>query len=366
MLSHADLVTLERQLRDKMVLSIYVNGDFADVAVRDQWRIELRNALDAIAESLREATHVEREGFAAARSIAEAEVNRYRAGDGTPGWMAFVSEGAIHHATVAPVQVSTKATWSLGANVAPAIRVLKESSPVLLAVADKTQVRIHRYVDRAITLEDTIEWEAKVDQPYHMSRPAPQGFSSGTRGRPGDEAKQREQRNATDAMLTAAADRIQRLAQDNAWLLLGGIDIVASDLRGRFDKRFANRSAVIPLDVHDGEARLADTAREHVSRLREADDLRRVEEVLSASAEGSTGAVGMKEIDQALLNGQVHELFITSKFSSEQPDEAVAAIRRAFDESAVVEHVSGSAAERLDGVGGIAARLRFVISPVEA
>jgi stalled ribosome rescue protein Dom34 len=164
-------------------------------------------------------------------------------------------------------------------------------------------------------------------------------------------------------MLGDAAERINRLARENAWVLIGGIHVVATDLHGRLDKRLTTLSAVIPLDVHDSEARLADAAREHVSRLREADDLGRLEDVLSASAKGGTGAVGLQDIDQALLNGQVHELFITSKFFTERPDEAMAAIRRAFDGSATVEHVSGAAAERLDAAGGIAARLRFVLSP---
>lgn len=366
MLSHADLMTLERQLRDRMVLSVYVNGDFADVAVRDQWRTQLRNALDEIQESLRSATHAEREGFAAARALAQKEAERYRAGEGTPGWMGFVTEDVVHHAAVAPVHVPTTATWTLGASVAPAIRVLKESFPVLVAVTDRTHVRIHRYVSRAIELAETVEWAPKIDHPYHMSRPSPQGFSSGTRGLPGADAAQREQRNATDLMLGDAADRINRLALDNAWVLVGGIHVVATDLHGRLDKRLTNRSAVIPLDVHESDARLAGAAREHVSRLRESDDRRRVDEVLSASAGGSTGAVGLQEINQALLNGQVHELFITSRFVTERPDEAVASIRLAFDGSAMVEHVSGAAADLLDGAGGIAARLRFVISPVDA
>ena len=66
------------------------------------------------------------------------------------------------------------------------------------------------------------------------------------------------------------------------------------------------------------------------------------------------------------VNGQVHALYITSAFVNEHREEAASAVRRAFDESASVEHVSGEAAERLDAAGGIAARLRFVISPEHA
>jgi stalled ribosome rescue protein Dom34 len=118
--------------------------------------------------------------------------------------------------------------------------------------------------------------------------------------------------------------------------------------------------------VHDGEARLAALARETASRMRRAQDLRLVEDVVSAHAAGGTGAVGLMDIDRALVNGQVHELYVTSTFVTERPEEAMSAIRRAFDVSATVEHVSGEGADKLDAVGGIAARLRFVLAPVEA
>jgi len=362
MLSHAELMKLEQRLRDRTVLSIYVNGDFADVAARGQWRTELRNALDGVEGSLRDATHADREAFSAARQLAMTEVDTYKSGEDAPGWMGLFTEDEVHHAGVVPVPVPTLSTWSVGPNLAPCIRVLKESRPVLVVVADSTFAKILRYVDRTITLEESFQRDAKVDQPYHMSRPAPQGFSSGTRGRPGAEAAQREQRKATELMLAEAAARIEQLAGEDAWVLVGGIPVVAAALHGRLDKRLSDRASVVPLDVHDNDATLAKVAREHASRLRTAEDLRKVEQVVSATAEGGTGAVGLNDIDKALLNGQVHELYLTTSFVNEHADEAVSAIRRAFDEGAMVEHVSGDAAERLDAAGGIAARLRFTIA----
>jgi stalled ribosome rescue protein Dom34 len=166
-------------------------------------------------------------------------------------------------------------------------------------------------------------------------------------------------------MLNEAAERIRLLAGEDSWVLLGGIDAVATDLHRRLDKQLASRSTVIPLDINDGEAHLAEAAREHVSRLRSTEDLRSVDDILSAKAAGGTGAVGLRQIDEALLNGQVHALYLTTKFVSEHAEGAESAIRRAFDEGATVEHVSGEAADRLDAAGGIAARLRFVIKPVE-
>src|SRR5512134_3487318 len=144
MLSHAELMNLERELRDHMVLSVYVNGEFADVAARGQWRTELRNALDAIGESVRDATHAEREAFSAARELALKEVDQYRNGEGAPGWMGLFTAKEAHYTAVMSAPVPTVATWSQGANVAPAIRGLKEGRPVLVVVADSTHVRIHR------------------------------------------------------------------------------------------------------------------------------------------------------------------------------------------------------------------------------
>lgn len=362
MLTHAELTKLEHALRDRTVLSVYVNGENSNEGAKGQWRTELRNSLDAITELLSKASHSEREDFAATRELALREVEDFTPGDASRGWMGFFTPRQVHHASVVSVPVPTVTSWAKGANLAPCIRVLKEARPVLVVVADRARVRIHRYVDRTIALADSFDREVHVDTPYHMGRPAPQGFHSGTRGRPGADAAQRELRKGTDALLAEAAARIDELAGSDAWVLVGGIPVVASALAGRLNQRLSHRTSVISLDVHATDASLAGSAREHASRLRAREDLERVDEVVAAKARGGAGAVGVKDIERALLNGQVRELYLTSAFVQEHSDEAVDAIRRAFDEGARVEHVSGDAAQRLDAAGGIAARLRFTIA----
>ena len=362
MLNHADLTKLEHALRDRTVLSIYINGENANAAERAQWRTELRKALDAIGELLGKAPHAEREAFAATRELALSEVDDYVPGEDSPGWMGLFTPREVHHAGVVPVPVPTRATWAKGANLGPCIRVLKEARPVLVVVADGARVRVHRYVDRTISFVGSFDREVEIDQAYHMSRPAPQGFSSGTRGTAGADAAQREMRKGTDTMLAEAAAKIDELASQDAWVLVGGIPGVASALHGRLNQRLNARATVISLDVHATDATLAETAREHASRLRAREDLERVEQVVAAKARGSTGAVGVQDTERALVNGQVRELYLTSAFVQDHTDEADDAIRRAFDEGAKVEHVSGDAAQRLDAAGGIAARLRFTIA----
>lgn len=360
MLKHDELVKLEQTLREQPVLSVYVNGEVTDVAARSKWRTELRNIFDEIAKSLADGSHDDRDGFSAARERAMLELEAFTPGHDTPGWMGFFSADQVHHAGATGVPVPTGATWGKGANIAAGIRVLKESRPVLVVVADSTQVRVHRYVDHTLQLADELEREEHVDKAYHQNR-ASRGLKSGLGGFPGADAAQRELKNATDVMLVDAVSRIESMANDDAWILVGGIPTVASDLHGRLAQRVQDRASVVPIDVHTSEAGLADVAREHASRLRAADDLQRIEKVVSANAAGGTGAVGAEEIDRALVNGQVHELFLTSAFVADHGDEAVDTIRRAFDVGATIEHVSGEAAEKLDSIGGIAARLRFTI-----
>jgi hypothetical protein len=57
MLTYQSLVDLERALRDKTVLSVYVNGENSDPATRDRWRADLRHSFDDIESWLRESSH---------------------------------------------------------------------------------------------------------------------------------------------------------------------------------------------------------------------------------------------------------------------------------------------------------------------
>ena len=136
-------------------------------------------------------------------------------------------------------------------------------------------------------------------------------------------------------MLADAAARIGQLAGDDAWILIGGIDVVATQLMGALDKRYADRASGVTIDVHPNSARLAAIAREHASRLRSALDLRKVEEVVAANASGGTGALGLHQIDKALELGQVHELFVTSAFVEGHADAALAASIFHYDEYSI-------------------------------
>lgn len=360
MLTYGNLVDLERALRDKTVLSVYVNGENSDPATRDRWRADLRHSFDDIERWLEGSSHSERETFAACREMALKELSGFPPIAGERGWTGFFTADGPYHVGAVPVAVQTMAAWSTGACVAPYIRALKENRPVLVAVVDSTQARIFRYVEGAAQLVETVERKAAVDQPYHMGGPPRLGFSTGTRGRTGTDAAQKEEKSATDRMLTEVASRIGGLSTDGPWIVIGGIPVVATAALAQLAPDPASRAMRAEhLDVHATDAQVAECARESASKLRDADDLKRIEEAESAAQSGGAGAIGVVDTKRALDLAQVRELFITQKFLENHAADADAAVRRAMDEGAVVEHVSGEPAVRVDGLGGMAARLRY-------
>lgn len=360
MLTYGNLVDLERALRDKTVLSVYVNGENSDPATRDRWRADLRHSFDDIESWLRGSSHSERETFAACRDRALKELNGFPPNSGERGWAGFFTADGPYHLGAVPVAVSTLAAWSTGPCIAPYIRALKENRPVLVAVVDSTQARLFRYVEGEVKLLETVERKATVDQPYHMSSPPRTGFHTGTRGRAGTDAAQKEEQNATDRMLAEATSRLGALAIGGAWIVVGGIPFVATTALGLLAPDLAARATRAEhLDVHATDAQVAECARESASKLRDAEDLRRIEEAVSLASSGGAGAIGIVDTQRALELAQVRELFITQKFLENQAADADAAVRRAMDEGAIVEHVSGEAAARVDALGGMAARLRY-------
>ena len=367
MLTFKDLVAHEHALREMTVLSVYVDGANSDPATRDRWSVDLRHSFTDIESWLNGSPHSEREAFAACREMALKELNALPPNTGARGWIGFFTADGPAYVGTLPVPVQTMAAWSTGACVAPCIRALKENRPVMVAVVDHTRARIFRYVEGEVVLVESVERKLIADQPYHMGRPPRAGFSSGTRGRSGTDAAQREERSATNHMLAEAASRIGVLAHDGAWIVIGGIpDVATAALRQLAPNAAARAMRAEHLDVHATEAQVAECARDSASQLRDADDLKRIEGAVSAAMTDGAGVIGVVDTLKALAMAQVRELFITQKFLENHAADANDAVRRAMDEGAVVEHVSGNAAVRLDELGGVAARLRYAPPRQEA
>jgi hypothetical protein len=362
MLTYADLVQLERQTRDQTVLSVYLNGEGADSITRSRWQADLRHSLDDVATWLRDASHEEREDFAARRRLLEERVETFRGEIGAPGWVAFLDTSGVRHESAVHGPVPTMAVWSTGACVAPYIRALKESRPVVIAVVDSRHARLYRYVDHDVELVERLEADLDFEVPGSMSRPAAQGFHTGTRGQTGTDAARDVLQKEMDRMLTTARARIESLAGDDGWIVVGGIPTVVNAAVSRLSQALQSRAMQADLDVNATTAQVTACARESASRLRNTHDLARIREIIAAAEANGVGVIGGGDTMRALDEGRARNLYFTLRHLEANASELEAAVRSAFDHGTGVEHVSGEAAEVLDGVGGIAAGLRYVPS----
>ena len=367
MLTYSDLVNLERDLRGKTVLSVYVNGEEPDLAKRRRWRIELRNSLNDIETWLKGAPHAEREAFAACRRKLLQRFDIMRGAIRSPGWAGFYTSNGEQYTGPVPAPVPTMAVWSSGACLTPHIRALKEAHPVLVVVVDSKKARIYRYAERKVDLLDTVRAKALVEHPDHMSAPPRPGFHSGTRGTAGADEAQRELREATARMLSDVVANLEQYRKDSPCVVVGGIPAVVADLLTRLTPESATRvTRADHLDVHASKADVVAAAQQGASMMRDARDAALVNDAVASAVSNGLGVAGSVDTRRALEDGRAREVYFTLKFLENHAAAAEQIVRLALGSRAYVEQVSGVAAARLDEAGGVAARLRYALAPAVA
>jgi hypothetical protein len=365
MLTRTQLAELYRSLGAERVLSVYIDGTATDPAQR-LWRLQLDNSLTDLRTWLEGSPHVEREQFNRCVERLKENIGSLPFGIGAPGWAAFITKDGIRDAHQLPVPVSTLAVWSTGPCLAPYMRALKESRPVVVAVTDATKADLYQYRLGRLEPLETVRAHHVIKDAPHMSAPPRQGFHKGTGGPPGRDSAQRSLLAGRDRMLAEAADRITDLAGKESWILLGGIKREVAQLAKDLESTSPNRVLELDsLDVHASEAEIAEAARAGASTLRDDLDAKRIEEIAGLAAAHGLGAIGPGDTRMALSQASVRELYLTHRYLLEHASETEEAIRAALDQDASVEEVSGRAAALLDEHGGLAAGLRFRPSAIE-
>jgi hypothetical protein len=360
MLTHTELVALARSLRSERVLSVYIDPAVEDPAVRRTWRVQLDHSLKDLRATLADAPRDEREEFERCVTLLREQLPTVAGSGGTGGWVAFITAGGVRHAERLPVPTPTLAVWSTGIWVAPYVRAFKQARPVIVVLADARKASIYRYVGGQLELVETVRARATLKQPTHMGSAPRSGFHPGVRGATGRDDAQRVLTQGTNRMLEDVAGRVLRLAGPDGWIVSGGIPRVAEHVAALLARSAPGR-VLRPdtLDIHASDAAIEAAAREGASALRNASDLHRIEEAIELGAGSGPAVLGPIATRRGLAQSRVRELYITHRYLSDHAVEAESAVRAALDQDALVEEVSGKAAQRLDEHGGVAARLRF-------
>lgn len=359
MLTHTALLTLHESLRDARVLTAYVDTSATDPAVHRTWRLQLEHALDDVAARLADASDEDRAGFEQCRRVLESALASPEIGQ-TPGWVAFVTADGRVSTLSLPIATPTLAMWNHGAALGPYIRAQKHAREVVVVVAGARHAVLYRYRAGSLQRAEHVQAHHVVEHSDHLGTPARGGFHTGTRGRTARDAAQRALRYGRDRMLSEAAERAAKLVSADGWVVVAGVDAVASQLVARLEERLPGRVArASDIDVHSTDAEIAAAARQHALALSAAFDRERVARVAEAAGAHGLGVVGLPDTSLALEQACVRTLYLTRDFRMEHPTETEYAIRVALDQRASVEEMEPEAAAPLDERGGIAAALRF-------
>lgn len=359
-MNFSHLVALADSLKDARVLTVYLDGTAEDPASQRSWRVQLDQSLENLRTWLYGSAHSEREEFEQCVRLLEKELEAFTAGLRTHGWVAFITTDRVHLASPLPVVMPTQAVWSTGPSVAPYMRALKETRPVVVVHADSTRADVYKYYLGELERITTLRSYHTVMAPSHMGDAPRVGFHGGTRGDTGHDEAQCSLLVGTNRMLSDAVERALRVAGPDGWIVTGGIPEVGLHLADMLASRAPDRVLHIEsLDIHASKADLAAAARVAASKLRNAMDAARVTEIFEGSNATGLGALGPAATRETLDQRRVRELYLTHRYLENHAAEAEDVVRSAIHQGAVIEEVSGAAAEQLDAHGGMAARLRY-------
>lgn len=360
MLSRDGLVALHRDLREDKVLSVYVRGGRTDPAERRAWSTALERALAEEGRRIEAELPADLDAFDAARAIIEEALAGRMAFLRARGWVGFATATELVHAADVPVPMPDVVRWEKGARIAPYVRALKQSRPVVAAVADRRRVRIFVYRDGEV--EERVDLFADRDfgdlADSVSSKRA--GRFSGVRGATGTDVAHRLLDLGAERLQVEIIDELEELAGHDGFVVLGGTTEVVTALARRavrFDDRWLPRPSMhLAMTLAEARDEMEDAASELTRRAQH--DL--LGEVLDAARSGGRGALGIQATTEAVDAGRVDTLLVTPGFREREADLADRLAGAAFDYGGDVEELSGAGAALLDEEGeGVAARLRY-------
>ncbi|HEY5942658.1 MAG TPA: VLRF1 family aeRF1-type release factor [Solirubrobacterales bacterium] len=345
------------------VLSIYLGFDPADRG--GAWRTELRNGLDAVLDSHKEAEHDRR---VALRATAKRLTERFEDGDlrppprGEAGFVEVAEKEGTEHWFGAAAAPAANACVEFGSSpvVAPLLELSGRGSPRAIALLSAERVRLLSCVEGAVEeIEDwelsitSLDWRERKSQ--STSNPSrAQGVSASGH----DQFEERLEHNRQRFLGECGGLIANRVAADGfeEAIAFGP----ARDVEG-FKAGFgASRAKLTVGDEVDlistPTGKVAEVVADVVARLDQDRDRALVERAMAEVKGGSRGAGGPQETQEALAEGRVDHLVFDAAIDGA---DAESLIRGALSSSARVTVVRGEAAAPLAEAKGVAAILRY-------
>ena len=344
------------------VLSVYLGFDPADRG--GAWRTELRNGLDSVLETHKEAEHDRR---VALRATAKRLAERFEDGDLRPpprGEVGFVEvaekEGVEHWfgTGVAPVS-SACVEFGPDPAVAPLIDLAGRSAERGVALLSSERVRLLRGAEGS--LRDLEDWELSITSLDWRERKSQStnnpGRAQGVSSSGHDQFDERLDHNR-QRFLTECGGLAARALEENGLgeVLVFGPARDMDSFKAGFDSSRAKLTLGGDQDlISVPNGKVGELAGEVIERLDRERDQALVERVLEEAKGGGRGSLGLRETTEALAEGRVDHLI----FDGAIGESAESLIRAALASGAQVTIVRDEVSEPLAEAEGVAAILRY-------
>jgi len=364
LLTREKLVDLYRELQDRRVLSVYIDGSGDDPAERGVWRRVLDNGLSGERSRVENDAPTELEAFDTARALVIEELERYAAFPPGRGWVGFATADGLRYADAVAVPMPHLVRWERGIRVAPYVRALKQSRLVLAVLVDSQRARIFRYQDGEIEEPADMVADTDIGDLSDIGMRKAAATHSGRRGKTSADAAQDLLSTSAVRLRSQLVELIEAEVGDDGFVVLGGIQEAASALSqglSHLGDRVLRRPS-LRLDMTESEVR--DAVEDAASELSRHAQEALVSDVVDLTMADGNGCLGPEATELALRERRVDTLLLTRGVRERQSDLADRFVGAAFEQNATVEELSGVGAERLDAEGeGLGARLRYKIRP---
>jgi hypothetical protein len=362
MLTQDELVDLYRNLRQKPVLSVYLDGKATDFAERKAWR---RRLDQQVADARKRVNGEGGEAEAFDRALARIQDSLADFDNFLPdrGWVGFATDDGLVHAGAVRVPMPDLVRWENGIRVAPYVRALKQERLVLAILVDSRRARIFEYRGGSLEEPENLNAETFLGDLSDVNVSKRPTAHSGVRGKTGTDAAQNYLGVGSERMIKKLTDRVLERAGTQAHVVLGGSQEAVNQLRDHLPQQVRERAIErTNLRVELSEAEVRDALEQAASELNQSIQEKLLAEVVDLARSGGRGALGVEAVEKALKEARVDTLFLSRGFIRANPDFADHLVGAAFEQHAEVEELSTDAASRLDTEGeGVAARLRYTL-----
>jgi hypothetical protein len=352
---HYDEVKQLLQEADDNTLTMYLTVDprsSENINSNPGWRIWTKNTLRDVTKSQDEG---ETGVWSDVRARAETLLEGYQP---TGKGLALLVSPSFERTFDLPFPIENQASFGKP-NVMPLLWALDEYEPYLIALVDQTEARFFLSYLGEVGFQDTVEINLNIGEgPQHTAMPTSHSVARGSKK---DEVQDRQDEHIAGLHRDVVA-HLQKLTEQHnvRRIVLGGSEQAAHQVRNFMPEKMAEAVvAVLPIPILTYPREWNNQVQAAALEYERAQETKLVGEIIDFAKSGGRGALGWKDVQQALQMQRVELLVLPWPVVDEA--QATELALKTFASGGRIELVHDEAAALLGGEGGLGARLYYAL-----